>query len=582
MSYAIMRVAKLKTMGSISSSAAHNFRSRETPNADPSRTDENRTEGAPTVDALLVDVRRRLDTVPIVRKNAVPCLEYFFGASPSWFDEAGRVKCDRYFDSAIAWVRKKHGAGNVITATIHRDETSPHLAVYVVPIDPRGRLNASHYIDGRKMLSEMQTDFHEKVGKQFGLKRGLEGSRARHIEVKDFYAKINARTPEVDTKVPDVRDATTAERLIEAAGLHTARSALIERQNAYKTQNAKEETKRVKALEAKATAYDLSKPTNDLRDARIAEIQETHIEPVAIDLSEVLRRHNAIRDPKDETGWLTHVGQIRHINSTFFVSATKIKGSGAIALVMALQDVPHDKAVAWLVGAFGAQAVVNDHVAVLRPIVDEVSNAEPPHVKNIEPCEATWARVRKYMVEELCLSDDLVDDQKANGCVFSDKYSNLIFKIKDYGYEIHQILNNKQFYYIGSPIGYNLRVSDNKSVIFVSNWAEALLLYDYDIKGTILAPMGLNIKNIEHCVEDYRTNGFSIYDGFQRDSAYQACAEALGQPTKKYRPTSVSHKVDHQNARRANNAKTAANAQAIEDAKPFNQIKRVIRERWSR
>ena len=40
-SYAILRTAKLKTMGNIAGSIAHNFRTIRTPNADPNRTEDN-------------------------------------------------------------------------------------------------------------------------------------------------------------------------------------------------------------------------------------------------------------------------------------------------------------------------------------------------------------------------------------------------------------------------------------------------------------------------------------------------------------------------------------------------------------
>ena len=84
---------------------------------------------------------------------------------------------------------KKHGAENVISTTIHRDETTPHMAVYVVPIDSKGNLNAREFLGGRAKLSKMQTDFHDQV-KDLGLERGLEGSKAEHTTIKDFYAEI--------------------------------------------------------------------------------------------------------------------------------------------------------------------------------------------------------------------------------------------------------------------------------------------------------------------------------------------------------------------------------------------------------
>ncbi|WP_171496447.1 plasmid recombination protein, partial [Acinetobacter sp. TUM15372] len=72
---------------------------------------------------------------------------------------------------------------------IHRDETTPHLVAYVVPIDLEGKLNAREFLGGRSKLSKMQTDFDNEV-KHLGLERGLEGSKAEHTTIKDFYAEI--------------------------------------------------------------------------------------------------------------------------------------------------------------------------------------------------------------------------------------------------------------------------------------------------------------------------------------------------------------------------------------------------------
>ena len=41
MAFMILRAEKLKTMGNVGGSLAHNYRTIETPNADPSRTPDN-------------------------------------------------------------------------------------------------------------------------------------------------------------------------------------------------------------------------------------------------------------------------------------------------------------------------------------------------------------------------------------------------------------------------------------------------------------------------------------------------------------------------------------------------------------
>ena len=43
----------------------------------------------------------------------------------------------------------RHGKENVIATTIHRDESTPHLVAYVVPLVD-GKLNAKKFLGGRE------------------------------------------------------------------------------------------------------------------------------------------------------------------------------------------------------------------------------------------------------------------------------------------------------------------------------------------------------------------------------------------------------------------------------------------------
>lgn len=186
--FAILRTAKLKSAGEIGGSIAHTFRTRDTPNADPARHARNEHFGASTPEAVKAGIAARLPEK--YRKDAVLCIEYFIGASPEGFPGDGSGG-DQYFRAAMDWLRERHGAENVISGHIHRDETTPHLVAYVVPRDGE-KLNAKKWLGGKAALSAMQTDFAEKVGKPFGLERGLEGSKAVHQTIRQFYAEANA------------------------------------------------------------------------------------------------------------------------------------------------------------------------------------------------------------------------------------------------------------------------------------------------------------------------------------------------------------------------------------------------------
>lgn len=186
--YAILRTAKLKSLGNVGASLSHTYRTRETPNADTLRQGDN-THSHSSPAEVLQSLQERLPDKR--RKDAVIGIEYFVGASPEWFGGRDRAYVDGYFEQALDWLRKRHGADNVVGWSIHRDETSPHLVAYVVPLDGDG-LNARKWLGGRAALSKMQTDFFGAVGRHNELARGIEGSRATHTRVKEHYGAVSA------------------------------------------------------------------------------------------------------------------------------------------------------------------------------------------------------------------------------------------------------------------------------------------------------------------------------------------------------------------------------------------------------
>jgi hypothetical protein len=185
--FAILRTAKLKSFGNVGGSLSHTYRTRETTNADPDRAATNEhSHNSPA--EVMQALRDRLPDK--YRKDAVIGLEYFVGASPQWFDGRTREQQDAYFRESIDWLEKRHGKENVVGWSIHRDETSPHLVAYVVPMSDRGTLNAKQWTGGAAALSKMQTDFAKNVGARNDLERGIEGSKAHHQTIKGFYAQI--------------------------------------------------------------------------------------------------------------------------------------------------------------------------------------------------------------------------------------------------------------------------------------------------------------------------------------------------------------------------------------------------------
>lgn len=227
MKYAILRTAKIKHASKLRRSLSHSFRESDTPNADPKLTPENTHIGAQSSREAIERFNARLATQSKVRKNAVLAVEYLITASPEAMQGKSRKQQDAYFDDALAWLRKRHGDENVFYAGVHRDETTPHMYAYVVPIDRREKLNCRAFLGGSShTLSEMQTDFADAVGARHGLVRGQKGSKARHEPMKAYYKRLNAPDPVKAPKI-EVPEPSLAARLNPGEYGKEVKSAVI-------------------------------------------------------------------------------------------------------------------------------------------------------------------------------------------------------------------------------------------------------------------------------------------------------------------------------------------------------------------
>lgn len=185
--FAIMRCVKIKTLGSAAGSLQHTYRERKTDNADPERTGQNVHYSARSTDEALGRLREKLPEKR--RKDATLAIEYMMTASPEWM-QAKPEALDEWSRLSRAWLEAKYGAENVISCTLHMDETTPHLTAMVIPITTDGRLAAKHFIGSRQLLTQDQTSYAAAVA-ALGLERGIEKSEAKHSSIKAYYARIH-------------------------------------------------------------------------------------------------------------------------------------------------------------------------------------------------------------------------------------------------------------------------------------------------------------------------------------------------------------------------------------------------------
>jgi len=198
--YAIMRCKKLTGMGSVASALQHCYRDRETPNADAERTPENYCSVSESTDQAMGRVRELLPEKR--RKDAVLAVEYVMTASPEWWKEATPRQQAEFFARSEQWLEKKYGKDRVVAAVVHRDEATPHLSAFVVPLTQDGRLSAKEFIGSRSKMRDDQTSFAESVAR-LGLERGIKGSQATHQTVQHYYESLNRGISKTVTIEPE-------------------------------------------------------------------------------------------------------------------------------------------------------------------------------------------------------------------------------------------------------------------------------------------------------------------------------------------------------------------------------------------
>jgi hypothetical protein len=287
MAYAIMRAKKLANMGSVAASMQHCYRERNTHNADQERTHDNQHLGAKSTDEAMGKLRALLPEKR--RKDAVLAVEYVMTATPEWFAKATPEQEKAFFQQSLQWLADKYGADRIVTASIHRDETTPHLSAFVVPLTQDKRLSAKEFIGSRDKMRADQTTYAACVA-NLGLERGIEGSKATHQTIQQHYAAVQRGVvpkatispksvePRVlrkglfssDVETPEV----VAERLTKAVNegfagtIATASTALQERRRAKEMQDtANDLRKRLDTLQGAFKGLTKDQVTQVLRMA---------------------------------------------------------------------------------------------------------------------------------------------------------------------------------------------------------------------------------------------------------------------------------------------------------------------------
>lgn len=190
--YAVVHMMKIKS-GAVGGIQSHNNREHEpktNPDVDMSRSEDN-------YDLISCDNYKRsikeklsnlVESSRAVRKDAVVVCNFIVTSDNETMNALGADRQREFFQDSVKWFSDRYGADRVLNATVHMDETTPHLHIGVMPITQDGRLSAKAIFTKTEMKA-IQTEFARDVGEKYGLERGVEGSERTHLSEARFKEK---------------------------------------------------------------------------------------------------------------------------------------------------------------------------------------------------------------------------------------------------------------------------------------------------------------------------------------------------------------------------------------------------------
>lgn len=204
MGFAVIHMEKYKA-NDLRGIQSHNNRERKS----KSNQDINHEKSSENYDLLKCDnytdkivdaIYKNASESKTIRKDAVVLCSFIITSDNVTMTKMLPEGERDFFEKSFEFISQRYGKENVVSATVHKDEKTPHMHITVVPIKDK-RLCAKKLFD-RKELSSLQTDFAEKIGSQFEMQRGKEGSDQKHLSEIRF--KISKEKEQLELAKEDL------------------------------------------------------------------------------------------------------------------------------------------------------------------------------------------------------------------------------------------------------------------------------------------------------------------------------------------------------------------------------------------
>ncbi len=218
MSYTVLHLEKAK--GNDSAMSAHIERTIHPKNADASRSHLNKELiiYPESVKNRTSAIQYRLDNAHLKRKigtNQVRAIRVLLSGTHEVMKTIEENKqLNNWCNDNLNWIKETFGEENLVSAVLHMDEKTPHIHATIVPIVTGERrkandsqtykkknLNSNRLcaddIMARNKLKHYQNTYAMAMAK-YGLRRGIEGSEAKHISTTEYYRNLHLQNQQLE------------------------------------------------------------------------------------------------------------------------------------------------------------------------------------------------------------------------------------------------------------------------------------------------------------------------------------------------------------------------------------------------
>lgn len=284
-------------------------------NADPKKTKGNmelisrKTENEDGISyemTLQQAVDKRIKEADIrPRIGQVTSLEMIFSGSHDRMTAMSRKELKNWADDTVKWAKETWGEENVVSASLHVDEKTPHIHMIVVPIvtgqsrrtsyqQNKGKSKKQYKIDhtkSRLCVNEVYTtgklytyhdSYAKEVSSKYGMERGVRaepGNKKKHTNSIEFNRMLAAQAAEQQALIDDLTsDYESKKTKIEEdiqqrqMNLTTLSSKIDEEENKLTKAKAKSEQAEKESKDAEEKLTELGEKKTGI-EQEIAQLQ---------------------------------------------------------------------------------------------------------------------------------------------------------------------------------------------------------------------------------------------------------------------------------------------------------------------